>query len=58
MIDSVAPITSEAAQKFISDIEVANYASNIVTVTDNRGIIVYVNELFCELSEYSRDELI
>ena len=32
--------------------------SAIISITDNKGIIVFVNELFCKISGYDRDELI
>jgi PAS domain S-box-containing protein len=38
-------------------IEVLN-KSAIVSETDSEGNILYVNDLFCEISEFSRDELI
>lgn len=31
---------------------------NIVSISDNRGIITHANEMFCEISGYHRDELI
>ena len=32
--------------------------SSMVTITDNNGIIKYVNKKFCDATEYSSDELI
>ncbi|SOC39665.1 sensor domain-containing protein [Ureibacillus acetophenoni] len=44
--------------KILHDIEYAVDKSTIVGVTDRQGNITYVNDLFCELTQYSREELI
>ena len=44
--------------KKLLDIEYALDKSSIIAITDQTGTINYVNDLFCELSQYSREELI
>ncbi|HOZ87149.1 MAG TPA: PAS domain S-box protein, partial [Bacteroidia bacterium] len=48
-------------QKSIKDISDFKYAldeSTIVSVTDRNGLITYVNDAFCKISQYQADELI
>jgi PAS domain S-box-containing protein len=42
----------------ISDYKFALDASSIVAVTDQKGIIQHVNENFCRISKYGKEELI
>ncbi|MBE0392438.1 Blue-light-activated protein [Flavobacterium sp. PL0002] len=56
---------SKAAQKILEqrNQELADYKyaldqSSIVGITDEKGIIIHVNDNFCRISKYSREELI
>lgn len=42
----------------LKDIELVLNESAMVVITDHKGVIQFVNDKFCQLSQYSREELI
>jgi PAS domain S-box-containing protein len=53
-----ASLHLEERTRDLADVNYALEKSAIVAVTDVRGIIKYVNDKFCEISKYSREDLL
>jgi PAS domain S-box-containing protein len=54
-------LTTRAMSESLRSLDEIRYALDqaaIVAATDHRGLITYANDKFCEISQYSRDELI
>ena len=49
---------AEEAVRALEQFKYALDQAAIVAITDQRGVITYVNDKFCAISQYSRDELI
>ena len=54
----VAGLGGETASEELAWYRHALDQSAIVAVTDVRGVILHVNDRFCEISGYGRDELV
>jgi PAS domain S-box-containing protein len=53
-----ASLHLEERTRDLADVKYALEKAAIVAITDTRGTITYVNEKFCEISKYSRGELL
>jgi len=51
-------VALEATLKELSNYKIALDESSIVSITDPKGVITYVNKNFCEISKYSASELL
>jgi PAS domain S-box-containing protein len=57
-MDSTSPPFADDPVRRLEEMRHALDQAAIVAITDQRGVITYVNDKFCEISKYSRDELL
>lgn len=57
-IEEIIQLPPEETRKQLADLKYAIEEAIIFTITDNKGKILYVNDKFCEVTKYNREELI